>query len=415
MKWIKPSEIDGEIRAPSSKSMMIRATAAGLLSGGETRITNSSFCDDALASLSIIESLGADVAKLDQDLIIKGGLGPIRTHYLDCRESGLCIRMYTPIAGLRTEKITLSGSGSLLNRPMGMMERPLSQLGCYCQTNSEHLPVQVKGPLKGGGVQVDGSQSSQFLTGLLMALPLCKNDSEVTVRNLKSKPYIAMTLSLLSAFGISIDYEEDFSQFYIKGSQHFQCKPYRVEGDWSGASFFLVAGALGGCVKIHNLSMQSIQADKRILDALEQMGAKISTKDDMVVVEQGHLNAFEFDAAQCPDLFPPLAALACFCQGRTEIHGVERLSIKESNRAESLLNEFRKIGAEITIEGNKMIVDGNSLEGGSIDSHGDHRIAMAAAVAGLCSHKGVALYDWKCVSKSYPGFFEDLESISRRE
>ena len=415
MKWIKPSEIDGEIRAPSSKSMMIRATAAGLLSGGETRITNSSFCDDALASLSIIESLGADVAKINQDLIIKSGLGPIRTHYLDCRESGLCIRMYTPIAGLRTEKITLSGSGSLLNRPMGMMERPLSQLGCYCQTNSEHLPVQVKGPLKGGGVQVDGSQSSQFLTGLLMALPLCKNDSEVTVRNLKSKPYIAMTLSLLSAFGISIDYEEDFSQFYIKGSQHFQCKPYRVEGDWSGASFFLVAGALGGCVKIHNLSMQSIQADKRILDALEQMGAKISTKDDIVVVEQGHLNAFEFDATQCPDLFPPLAVLACFCKGRTEIHGVERLSIKESNRAESLLNEFRKIGAEITIEGNKMIVDGNSLEGGSIDSHGDHRIAMAAAVAGLCSHKGVALYDWKCVSKSYPGFFEDLESISRRE
>jgi len=151
MKWIKPSEIEGEIRAPSSKSMMIRATAAGLLSGGETRITSPSFCDDALASLNIIESLGADVVKLDQDLIIKSGPGPIRTHYLDCRESGLCIRMYTPIAGLRTEKITLSGSGSLVNRPMGMMERPLSQLGCYCKTDSEHLPVQVKGPLIGGG------------------------------------------------------------------------------------------------------------------------------------------------------------------------------------------------------------------------------------------------------------------------
>lgn len=414
MKWIRPSEVDGKIKAPPSKSMMIRAAAAGLLSGGETRIQNPSFCKDALASLSIVEALGAKVKIANQELKLTGGTGPAGKTYLDSGESGLCMRMFSPVAALFKDDIILEGKGSLLSRPMGMVEDSLNELGCFCRTNGGRPPVEVKGPLSGGKVHVTGSISSQFLTGLLMALPLCEEESEVIVNDLKSKPYIDMTLSLLSNFGIVIDFKNDFSRFYINGSQRYLNKTYSVEGDWSGSSFLLVAGAIAGCVVIHNLPLHTQQADKKILEALKFAGAKIHTQDNVVAVEQNRLHAFHFDANNCPDLFPPLVVLACSCQGRSVIHGIERLLFKECNRADSLLSEFRKIGATIEIENGKIIIEGSSLEGGEINSHGDHRIAMAAAVAGIKSQKGVVIENWKCVSKSYPGFFKDLRFISRR-
>lgn len=414
MKWIRPSEVDGKIKAPPSKSMMIRAAAAGLLCDGETQILNPSYCEDALASISIVEALGAKVKDKNQELKLFGGIVPKGKVYLDCGESGLCMRMFTPIAALFRDSIILEGKGTLLSRPMGMIEASLKELGCSCRTNYGLPPVEVKGPLNGGKVHVSGAISSQFLTGLLMALPLCEKDSEVVVCDLKSTPYIAMTLALLSNFGIVFDFENDFSRFSINGSQRYLNKTYSVEGDWSGSSFFLVAGAIGGSVVIQNLPKQTQQADKYILEALELAGAKIQTQDNLVTVEQNHLHAFKFDATQCPDLFPPLVVLACFCQGQSVIHGIERLLFKECNRADSLLSEFRKIGARIKIENGKMIIEGSPLEGGQINSHGDHRIAMAAAVAGIKSQKGVGIENWKCVSKSYPGFFEDLSFISRR-
>lgn len=414
MKWIKPSEVSGEIKAPPSKSMMIRAAAAGLLSDGETRILHPSFCEDALASISIVKSLGAKVKIKNKELTIHGGIRPNGKASLDCGESGLCMRMFSAIAALFKDAVLLEGKGSLLSRPMGMVEDTLGELGCFCRTNKGRPPVEVKGPLNGGKVHISGSISSQFLTGLLMALPLCEKDSEVVVEDLKSTPYIAMTLSLLSNFGIVFDFENDFTRFTIKGSQRYLNTVYSVEGDWSGSSFFLVAGAIGGSVGIQHLPIKTQQADKKIIEALELAGAKIQTQDNLVVVEQNRLFAFQFDASSCPDLFPPLVVLACSCQGRSVIHGIERLLFKECNRADSLLSEFRKIGAKIEIENGKMIIEGSPLKGGEINSHGDHRIAMAAAVAGIKSQKGVGIENWKCVSKSYPGFFEDLRSITRR-
>lgn len=415
MKWIKQSKVDGEIQAPPSKSMMIRAAAAGLLCDSEIRIINPSYCDDALASIGIVHALGANLESENRIIKIKGGNGPKGITYLDCGESGLCMRMFTPVAAIFKEEVILEGRGSLLSRPIGEVERPLSQLGGDCRTADRNRPpIKVKGPLRGGDVHIRGSLSSQFLTGLLMALPLCENDSEVIVSNLRSKPYISLTLSLLSDFGIVIEHDDDFSRFFIHGSQEYMSRDYSVEGDWSGASFYLVAGAIGGHIGIQDLSLQSHQADRKILEALELVGAKIRLEDNLVVVEQDRLQAFEFVATQCPDLFPPLVVLACSCQGYSVIHGVKRLRFKESDRAESLLSEFRNIGARIEIENDKMIIEGRSLEGGSISSHGDHRIAMAAAVAGLVSQKGVIIDDWQCVSKSYPGFFDDLETVSRR-
>jgi 3-phosphoshikimate 1-carboxyvinyltransferase len=394
--------------------MMIRAVAAGFLCEGDTLINNPSFCDDALAALDIVKFLGAEVISQGHDLRITGRKILIGRTHLDCSESGLCLRMFIPIAALFEEEIILEGKGSLLTRPVGKVEIPMNHLGCSCNTNNDRPPVKVKGPLKGGNVHIDGSQSSQFLTGLLMALPLCENDSEITVFKLQSKPYIAMTLSLLKEFGITVDHEEDFGRFRIKGTQNYRRGGYTIEGDWSSASFFLVAGAVGGFIRITGLSLQSLQADKKILEALELAGAKIIIKDNLVAVEHNDLKAFDFDATHCPDLFPSLVVFACSCEGRSVIHGVERLFFKESNRAAVLLSEFQKIGAIIEIEGDRMIVEGGNLEGGLIDSYGDHRIAMAGALAGMASKNGVIINNWQSVSKSYPTFFDDLEIISRR-
>lgn len=413
VKWIGPSEAEGNIQAPPSKSMMIRAVAAGFLGDGETHIINPSLCEDAIASLYIVEALGAEVKTMKKKIKLTGERRPAGTTHLDCGESGLCMRMFTPVAALFKDPITLDGKGSLRTRPMGMVESPLRDLGCSCQTNRGRPPVKVTGPLRGGYVRFSGSLSSQFLTGLLMALPLGQKDSELSVGALQSKPYIAMTLSLLSDFGIDVDHNQAFSQFHIKGSQRYLSRDYSVERDWSGAAFFLVAGAIGGRVGILDLSLNTQQADKKILEALELVGARIHTQNNLVTVEKNRLRAFHFDASHCPDLFPPLVVLACSCEGRSVIHGVERLFFKESNRADSLMKDFRKIGARIEIENGAMIIEGRSLEGGVIDSHDDHRIAMAAAVAGLVSSKGVIIERWKCVSKSYPGFFEDLALISR--
>lgn len=410
MRWVRPSEVKGTLSAPASKSLMIRATAAALLCKGETRIINPSFCDDALAGLNIAEALGAQVEREDKVVRIKGGIDIQKTG-LNCNESGLCMRMFTPIAALQNKLITISGTGSLMTRPMGMMETPLNQLGAYCRTNGGYPPIQVKGPIKGGKIMMDASLSSQILTGLLTVLPICKPDSELIVNNLKSKPYVAMTLSLLNHFSISISSEKDFKRFLIKGNQHFQNTTYAVEGDWSSASYLLVAGAIGGKVTVRNLQTDSLQADKQILEALESIGSKISILNDTVAIERDQLNSFEFDATECPDLFPSLVVLACCCSGQSLIKGVERLRYKESDRAQALITEFIKTGAKINIDGNRMEIEGAQLKGGIIDSHNDHRIAMAGAIAALSSEQGMGILGWQSVSKSYPGFFEDLKSI----
>ena len=410
MRWIKPSKIDGRVAAPPSKSMMLRATAASVLSREETLIRNPSFCADALAGLQIVEALGGRVERNARAVRIRGG-GPLRGEVLNCGESGLSMRMFAPIAALFDRPLTLEGEGSLLKRPMAMMEKPLRRLGAACRSTRGFPPLRVKGPLKGGKVALDGSLSSQFLTGLLMALPFCPGDSEIRVTDLKSRPYAVMTISFLRAFGLTIDAEDHLENIRIAGGQHFQKIDYQVEGDWSGAAFLLVAGALCGRVEVSRLQALSCQPDKRILEALERAGAEMTFKKESVAVEKSGLRGFDFDATDCPDLIPPLAALACHCEGRTRIFGAERLRHKESDRARALWMEFSKAGAKIAVHGNCLEILGGALDAAIIDSHGDHRIAMAGAVAALKSKKGMGIDGGECVSKSYPRFFEDLKSI----
>lgn len=410
MRWVKPSKIAGSVPAPPSKSAMIRATACATLAAGVSEILRPSFCEDALAGMRVAAGLGAEVIRSEGSVRIKGRGRPLKSP-LDCGESGLCLRMFTPLAALGAKEAVLTGRKTLLKRPVGELERPLGRLGASCRTNGGFPPVAVKGPLRGGSTEVDGSLSSQFLSGLLAALPVCRDDSVLAVVNLQSKPYIDLTISILARFGIAIGWDKGRDVFSIRGGQRFEPRKFEVEGDWSAAAFLLVAGAVAGRIAVENLAAESCQADKRILQALLAAGAAVSVEEASVSVEAGDLRAFEVDATDCPDLFPPLVTLACFCDGRSLIHGVERLRHKESDRASTLAEEFARLGGRLEIRGNVMAVRGGALAGGAVDSRGDHRIAMAGAVAGLRAAKGVRVGGAGAVSKSYPRFFNDLASL----
>ncbi len=320
------------------------------------------------------------------------------------------MRMFTPIAALQDKEVTLSASGSLRARPMGMVEE-LGALGVSCKTDRGHAPITVRGPMKGGHVKVDASVSSQLLTGLLMALPLCEKDSLISVSELRSVPYVLMTIELLKYFGVRIRHDERLEEFFVTGNQTYGPSTYSVEGDWSGASFLLVAGAIMGGVTVTGLNHTSAQADRAILDVLERVGASIETASDCVSVERRELRPFDYDATDCPDLFPPLVALASSCEGKSVIHGLKRLTHKESDRARALLSEFAKLGIIINTVGDSMEVYGGDVREAVVDAHNDHRIAMACAVAALRAKGSVGINGDACVSKSYPGFFTDLEAL----
>ena len=269
------------------------------------------------------------------------------------------------------------------------------------------LPLTIRGPLSGGECDIDGSISSQLLTGLLMSLPVAEKDSIVRVRNLRSKPYIDMTLEVLKDFGINVS-NENYEIFRIPGRQKYIARTWEVEGDWSGGAFLLVAGAINGNIKVNGLRTLSNQSDAAILSVLQDAGAPMKISGDTVEISKSDLKAFDFDATQAPDLFPPLVALASYCKGVSTIRGASRLIHKESDRSAALIGEFAKMGIRVDAVDDSLVVTGGQVTGARVDSHEDHRIAMAAAVAALGASGTVYIKDSHCVGKSYPLFFDDL-------
>ena len=407
---IHKGRIAGSITAPASKSYAQRAVAAALLAGGETTLTHLDLCNDTRAALDVARRLGASVSHEGTTYTIRGGLNPVSTK-LNIGESGLATRLFTPIASLCHMPITINGEGSILRRPIEMMEEPLQALGVEVISNGGYLPISVKGPMRGGEIHVDGSLSSQFITGLLMALPLSPNDTVLHVENLKSRPYVDMTIDLAARFGVAIEHNS-YEQFYIAGGQHYAPCTYNIEGDWSGASCLLVAGATAGSITVRNLNHISLQADLAIIEALARAGAEIITTNSSVTVHGGPLHAFEFDATDCPDLFPALAALAASCEGTSVVTGTQRLTYKESNRAETIAEVFGRLGIGVDLsEENTMHITGGPVSSAVVDSHNDHRIAMAAAVAALSSDYSVVIEGADAADKSYPNFWNDLDTL----
>lgn len=408
------NRIYGTLTPPCSKSYAQRALAAALLASGRTTLRGIELCKDTRSAIAAIEALGAKVEIIDDNtLTIEGGLNP-QTKILNVGESGLAARLFTPIAALSDCSVTIEGEGTLCHRPMSMMIEPLKTLGVEVRDGGGHLPIEVRGPMRGGRVTVDGSMSSQFITGLLLALPMAQEDTTVSVHGAVSTPYLDMTLATIKRFGVEVMYNEgDYTEFYIEGNQRYSSVDYTIESDWSAAAIIMVAAAIAGEVTVRNISTLSLQADTAICRALERAGASIVIESDSITVAQRPLSAFSFDATHCPDLFPALVALAAAAKGMTTIYGIERLRGKESDRGEVLTEEYRKLGIDIELDYDEdvMRIVGGEPRWAEVDSHDDHRIAMSLAVTSLRMERPLEIRNSECVAKSYPSFFEDIEML----
>lgn len=410
---ISPSNIHGTLNAPASKSVLQRALAAACLSNGAVRIGGYSASADANAVISVIRALGSDVEISGTDLFVSPGKKEA-TSSLCIGESGLGIRLFSPILALQNKSFVLNAEGSLLKRPLHLIASVLQGNGANCKTQNGFAPLQIQGPLQGGNIQFDASEGSQLLSGLLMALPTLKVDSVLEVSNLKSKPYVDLTLDVLNYFGVAIE-NQYYKRFKISGNQKYDTEFYKVEGDWSGAAFLLVAGVLSGNVVVENIQEASFQGDKNICQVLNQCGAQLIQELDKVHVKKGKLLAFEYDATETPDLFPPLAALATACSGVSRIKGVHRLTYKESNRAEAIATLFKQLGLRMEIQDDEMLIWGESRsKGGKVSSFNDHRMAMMAAVLGLNAENEIIITEAESCQKSYPHFFSDLEQLGAK-
>jgi 3-phosphoshikimate 1-carboxyvinyltransferase len=385
-----------------------------LLNNGVTILRNPGYSNDDKTAIEIIKNIGAQVLENENSISIisNGKINPVQI--INCGESGLSLRMFVPIIALSDSEITLIGEGTLLNRPLHLLNNIFSSLNVFTASNNGFLPLQIKGPMLPDDIAIDGSKSSQYLTGLLFAFAsIAEKSITISVDNLVSKPYIDLSLETLRLFGYSVSHD-NYKQFIInpviaKRNDY----AIDIEGDWSSAAFLLVAGAIAGNVTVCGLQLNSCQADKAIIKVLESCGANINLENNAVTVSnQNSLSSFIFDATDCPDLFPALVVLAINCKGISIINGVHRLADKESDRAYAIVSEFSKMGASIIIENDCMKINGNvKLNTATIWSHNDHRIAMAASVAALNIEEGILINNAEAVNKSFPEFYNSLKIL----
>ena len=414
---VTPSTLSGEVSAPPSKSLSARFIAAALLADSPSMIHGMSESDDTTSALEMAAVLGAEIELGKEAIRISptpGGIPRPRAKELNAGESGLAARMFAPIAALANTSILLTGKGTLLSRPIEMVTDGLQKLGVSI-AEAHTLPVEIEGPLVGGEIHLDGSVSSQFLTGLLLALPYAEKDSKVTVKGITSRPYIDMTLEVLRTFDLDYTHEisEGIDVFHIPSSQTGRGGNFNIDGDWSAAATLLVLGALCAQPELEVTGIRGdfTQADSSIKGALLFAGYHILGTDEGLSIKKKRPRAFHLDLTNTPDLFPVLAALASFSNKPSRLSGAHRLVGKESDRASVLISEFAKAGITIERDKDDLIVHPGKTKVCRIDPHGDHRIVMAAAILGCAGDAEVDILNAECVAKSYPTFFDDLASI----
>jgi 3-phosphoshikimate 1-carboxyvinyltransferase len=483
---------EGPLSMPVSKSFAQRAIIAAALADGTSHLKGYTPCGDNEAALQVARNLGAEVSVDGNVVTIKGisaSLGGLKQllsadgtpsqdedgiPVLHVGESGLLTRMMIPIMSqIGTEAVKFTGEKTLLGRPltgakeiMDAFEAELSSCdpargegSSDVQNDPVRVPLTVKGPLKAGRAEISGKHGSQLISGLLMALPFAEKNSSLIVHEPKSIPYMFITLEVLKKFGIKVgndmlggpDFlasDGDWSLctemvFKVKGGQRYKAADIDLEGDWSAAANFLVAGAIFGKLEVQGLDTTSLQADLSIMDILMDAGASLSQLDGdrgNITVQRAPLKAFSVDASNCPDLFPIISVLAAFCQGTSRLAGVGRLANKESDRAKAIIGMLTQMGVEASVDGDIMIIEGHSLaqrllrcaaagsaadasasdeapavisgllRGGNYTSHHDHRMVMALKVAALGADSPIVIDDEECVAKSFPQFHEMFDS-----
>lgn len=417
MQKINPvKSVSGKLVVPSSKSYAQRAIAIAGLCDDSVYLENLTDCNDVIAAQSVIQSLGAKIERIGKDLKLNRGILTDKNSEIEinCGESGLSTRLFSTFSLLFEDKFTVTGYGSVMQRTMDMVIDALEQFGKNVNSKDGCLPLRISDGVKQNKIEIDGAVSSQLLTGLLIVVPRLSQDTTIHVKDLKSIPYIEMTLEILKDFGVEINHD-NYKTFEIKGNQIPKRNKYRVEGDWSGASFLIVAAAIAGEIELEGLNSNSKQADMKILDALAQFGAEFNWKHDVLSIKKNGAKVFSFDATHCPDLFPPLAVLAACSDGVSVIKGTSRLEHKESNRALTIKEEFEKLGVEVQLKADEMRIVGRGdaifVKGGKVSSRNDHRMAMALTLLSLRSNSLILINNPKVVNKSYPNFFQDFLKI----
>ena len=388
---LENSRLEGTVLLPPSKSTAHRALLCSFLAGGGK-------VEPMIASKDM-EAMKSAVSGLE-----KG----VKT--IDCIESGNTLRFTLPVAAALGKSVTFTGSGRLPERPIGEYLRLFEEHGVKCLSAGGKIPVSIDGRLSGGVYKIAGNISSQYISGLLFALPLLEEDSEIILTSpLESKPYVDLTISVLRDYGIEITETEN--GYYVKGNQQYKKRDYHIESDWSHAAFFLAAGAVGGNVAVTGLNPDSAQGDKEIVDILKRFGADIEFCGESVRCRKKELRGINVDVTQIPDTVPAIAVTAAFARGETVITGAGRLRLKESDRIESVVSNLKKMGVNARETRDGMIITGGEIKGAELCGFNDHRIVMAFSVAALFARGDTVITDAQSINKTYPSFFEDYNRL----
>lgn len=388
---IKNAILNGSVVIPPSKSAAHRALLCSFLAGGG-RVSPIISSKDMQAMQQAISALEND------DKIV------------DCIESGNTLRFVIPVAAALGKSVTFVGSGRLPERPLETFLELLPKHNIKCASNGR-LPLSIEGKLTAGKYEIAGNISSQYISGLLFALPILDGDSEIVLTTrLESKPYIDLTIKVMRDFGVEV--QETESGYLVRGNQQYKTRDYIVESDWSQAAFFLVGGAVGKSVALKGLDMNSVQGDKAIVDILKKFGADIEIKENEIISRKAELKGIKVDVSDIPDTVPALAVAAAYANGRTEIVGGERLRFKESDRIESVVSNLKRLGADVTETSDGMIINGGKkLKGAELLGYNDHRIVMAFSIAALFAGGETIITEANSINKTYPSFFEDYNRI----
>jgi len=406
---ITPAPLGGTVSAIASKSDAHRLLILAALSQGETRLVMEQRSEDIDATISCLRALGATIEILPDGVAVRGIERVHENPLLDCGESGSTFRFMLPVACALCEHTRFTGSGRLPERPIGELMRVMQAHGVTF--SEERLPFETTGKLTGGDFSLPGNVSSQYLTGLLLALPTIVEDSTISLTTrLESAAYVDITLHALRRFGVHVRAENGV--YAVTGGQATQSPgTLRVDGDWSNAAFFLAAGALGNPVTMTGLNLDSPQGDKAILTALRKLGARVEATDDAVTVSPAQLTGCTIDVGETPDLLPILAVLGACAAGETRLVNAARLRLKESDRLASVSAMLQALGGTVEELPDALVSTGGTLAGGTADSCRDHRIAMSAAIASIRCKNEVTILGADAVNKSYPAFYQDFNHL----
>ena len=408
---ISIKDICGSVEAPPSKSMTHRHLITSALAEGKSVLEKPLVCDDTVATVSGLKALGVNIKEDGGQWLVEGGQIAAPSEVINCNQSGTTLRLLLGTCSLLDEWCEVTGAPQLLRRPNAPLLEALKQLGVQTGSEGGYPPIRIKGKMQGGVAEIRGDVSSQFISSIILAAPYAIEPVTVKVTTrLESKPYVQMTLDAMRKGGVKAISKQGCVEIKVPLGKYRPTRT-RIEGDWSSASFMLAAGVLSGRVHVDNLDVESSQADKEIMQALDMMGAHVKIKGKRVTADKSILNGIEMDFSDCPDIFPIVSSLCATAQGKSTLTGLGRLKIKESDRLSAMTEGLRKMGARIQVVDDTCVIEGGPLKGALIDPHGDHRIAMSFAVLGTLAEGETLINDPNCVSKSYLGFWDDLASL----